>query len=93
MWKTFPIAHCLVNSALLAIGTTIVSVGADALAGYGFARFQFRGQDQLMIVMFIAQMFPGVATYVPLFEAIQTLHLYNTLQGSGPAVYRLRHAI
>lgn len=81
MWKTFPIARYLLNSALLATGTTLLSVGVAALAGYGFARFSFRGQDQLMIVMLVAQMFPGVATYVPLFEALQALHLYNTLQG------------
>lgn len=81
MWKTFPIAQYLLNSVILALGTTILSIGVAALAGYGFARFRFKYQDELMIVLLLAQMFPGVATYVPLFEAFQKLHLYNTLQG------------
>lgn len=81
MWKTFPVARYLLNSVILALGTTVLSIGIAALAGYGFARFRFRFQDQLMILLLIAQMFPGVATYVPLFEAFQRLHLYNTLEG------------
>jgi len=81
MWQAFPVARYLKNSVVLTMGTIIVAISVAALAGYGFARFRFRFQDQLMVVILVAQMFPGVATYIPLFQALQTLGLYNTHPG------------
>src|SRR5579875_1385950 len=81
MWQAFPVARYLKNSVVLTMGTIIVAISVAALAGYGFARFRFRFQDQLMVVILVAHMFPGVATYIPLFQALQTLGLYNTHPG------------
>jgi multiple sugar transport system permease protein len=81
MWKAFPVGHYLLNSAFLSLGTTIVTISVASFAGYGFARFRFRFQDQLMVFILVAQMFPGVATYIPLYQALRGLGLYNTHPG------------
>lgn len=81
MWRAFPVAQHLLNSAILASGTTVLTIVVATLAGYGFARFRFRFQDQFMIAILVAQMFPGVATYIPLYQALRALGLYNTHLG------------
>ena len=81
MWRAFPVAQHLLNSAILAGGTTVITVVVATLAGYGFARFRFPFQDQAMVLILVAQMFPGVATYIPLYQALRAVGLYNTHLG------------
>lgn len=81
MWKAFPIGQYLLNSAILTLGTILITITVASLAGYGFARFRFRFQNQLMILILVAQMFPGVATYIPLYQALREIGLYNTHLG------------
>jgi ABC-type glycerol-3-phosphate transport system permease component len=81
MWRAFPVAEHLRNSLILAGGTTVLTIVVATLAGYGFARFRFRFQDQFMIAILVAQMFPGVATYIPLYQVLRGLGLYNTHLG------------
>jgi multiple sugar transport system permease protein len=81
MWRAFPVAQHLLNSAILSGGTTVITIIVATLAGYGFARFRFPLQDQLMVLILVAQMFPGVATYIPLYQAMRAVGLYNTHLG------------
>jgi sn-glycerol 3-phosphate transport system permease protein len=49
------------------------------LAGYAFARFQFRGQNILFFLILLQLMVPSSALIVPNYSTIRQLHLFDTL--------------
>lgn len=63
-----------VGTALIA---TIVSVFVCALAGYGFAKFRFRGRCVLFAVMFSSLSVPFAVILVPLFILVVKSGLAN----------------
>jgi multiple sugar transport system permease protein len=69
------------NTALYAVlgggGGTILS----ALAGYGFARYQFRGSRVLFYVVMAALMVPITAITLPLYLVYAKVHLINSIWG------------
>jgi multiple sugar transport system permease protein len=69
--------NSLVLSVLVVAGTAIVTV----LAGYGFARFQFRGKNLLFGSTLLILMVPYATIIIPLFIVMSWLHLTNTLIG------------
>lgn len=71
--------HWYLNTLIIAVFNTIITVFICTTAGYIFSRFRFAGRRQIMAGMIILQMFPSfigmVATYVILwkFNALNTL--------------------
>jgi multiple sugar transport system permease protein len=51
------------------------------LAGYGFARFQFKGRNVLFILVLATMMIPFQVTMIPLFLVIKRIGMYVTYQG------------
>src|SRR5215475_12225204 len=45
------LAHSLINSFVVGIGSTALSVAASSLGGYAFARFEFKGKNVIMSVI------------------------------------------
>jgi multiple sugar transport system permease protein len=69
------------NSVLVSLYTIVGTVVLSTLAGYGFARFQFRGKAVLFILVLAPLMIPFQAIMIPLFLVLRALSLNNTLQG------------
>jgi multiple sugar transport system permease protein len=69
------------NTALYAVvgggGATILS----ALAGYGLARFQFRGARAVFFVIIAGLLIPITALSVPLYLTYAKVHLINSVWG------------
>lgn len=71
--------HWYLNTLIIAVFNTVITVFICTTAGYIFSRFRFAGRRQIMAGMIILQMFPSfigmVATYVILwkFNALNTL--------------------
>lgn len=91
----------LANSLAVSIATALVGVGIAVPTAYAFARFEFVGKRGGMRLLLATQMFPAVASAVPLFMILETLELLNTRTGlilcyastSVPfAVFQLRSA-
>ena len=59
------------------IGTTVLA----ALAGYGFARFKFRGQRALFYTVLASLMVPVTAISLPLYFVFAKIHLINSMAG------------
>ena len=77
-----PFARWMLNSAIVAIGATIVGVGLSCTAAYAFSRFKFPGRRAGMMSFLVSQMFPGTLTLIPLYIIIvQWLGLGSTLTG------------
>ena len=64
-------------SSMVVIGTVIITV----LAGYGFARFQFRGKNLLFGTTLLILMVPYATILIPLFIVLGRLGLTNSVFG------------
>jgi arabinogalactan oligomer/maltooligosaccharide transport system permease protein len=62
-----PFARWMLNSAIIAVGTTVVGVFLACTAAYAFSRFKFPGQRAGMMAFLVSQMFPGTLMLIPLF--------------------------
>jgi arabinogalactan oligomer / maltooligosaccharide transport system permease protein len=62
-----PFGQWLLNSAIIALGTTVVGVFLACTAAYAFSRFKFTGQREGMMAFLVSQMFPGTLMLIPLY--------------------------
>lgn len=60
--------------------TTLGQVAVSALAGYGFARMDFKGRDALFFIIILTMMVPPQVNIVPLFYLMSKLGWINTYQ-------------
>lgn len=63
---------------------TLFSFGGmllNAMAGYGFAKFKFKGRGVLFIAVLATMMIPGQVTMIPVYLILNQAHLTNTLPG------------
>ncbi|MFP5333368.1 MAG: carbohydrate ABC transporter permease [Acidimicrobiia bacterium] len=75
-----PFARIVGNSVVVTVVTTTLQVVVSALAGYGLARFEFRGRQALFLVYLGTLMVPFQVTIVPLFILMRYLGWINSLQ-------------
>ena len=75
------ILHFALNSLLVAAMTAAVSAVVATMAGYGFARFRFRGSGVVFALILVTLMVPFQALLTPLFLEMHTLGLTNSLIG------------
>jgi multiple sugar transport system permease protein len=73
------IANNALNSILLAIFTPIASVFFSSLAGFAFAKFEFRGKKVLFAIIILTQLIPPAVGYIPLFIEMVQFKLLDTM--------------
>jgi lactose/L-arabinose transport system permease protein len=66
--QTVDLVPALTNSALIAVGTTVLSLLIASLAGYGFEIYRSRAKDVVFNVLLLSMMIPFAALMVPLFR-------------------------
>ena len=67
MWSTVPLAHYFLNSLIVSVCSTAVSVVVAVLAAYAVSRFRFPGRRVFSVTVLSTQMFPGILFLLPLF--------------------------
>lgn len=77
--KYMPFFQQFGNSLLLAVVSTAGSLVVSVLAGYAFARIDFRGSRVLLVTMLAALMVPAQLVIIPIFIMMRTLGLVDTL--------------
>jgi multiple sugar transport system permease protein len=75
------ILHYVGNSLMVACGTAVLTAIVATMAGYGFARFRFRGSGIVFALVIATLMVPFQALLTPLFLEMHTLGLTNSLLG------------
>jgi multiple sugar transport system permease protein len=73
------LVQSLSNSFIVSIGSTILSVTVSALAGYAFARFEFKGKNLIISTILGLFMIPVVINIVPLYIMLADLGILNSL--------------
>lgn len=77
-------AEVMKNSGILAVTCTVLSVFVCSLAGYGFARFQFRENRLLFLVVILTILIPPQLTGLPnyvLFSSFDFFGLFRAITG------------
>ena len=80
VFEDIPLSAYFMNSLIVAVITTIGQVVIASMAGYAFARLQFRGRDILFLVILITMLIPPQVNIIPLFFLMRELHLIDTYQ-------------
>jgi multiple sugar transport system permease protein len=73
-----PLLGWMLNSAIVAIGQTILTLIIASLAGYGFARTSFPGKTPLFLLVLAALAVPEQAIIAPLQTMFAAADLHNT---------------
>ncbi|GIK37166.1 MAG: sugar ABC transporter permease [Chloroflexota bacterium] len=76
-----PFAGYFLNSAFIAIATTLSNLFFASLAGYGFARYNFWGRNFFFLAILSTLMVPFQVIMVPLYILVRDLGWLNTYQG------------
>ena len=71
----------LLNSYLLGLVVTGLSVLIGTLAAYGFSRYKFFGDRIAKLFVITTQMVPTITLLIPLFGVIVWLKLYDSMWG------------
>lgn len=69
------------NSAVIAVVTTIAINVTSLMAGYAFAKYQFRGRELLFAVLIATMFLPPIVTLIPLYRITGYLGLNGSLAG------------
>lgn len=80
VFQSIPVFRYFLNSLFVAIITTVGQVVFSSLAGYAFARLEFKGNDFLFFIILITMMVPPQVNIIPLFFIMRELHLIDTYQ-------------
>ncbi|WP_449352615.1 carbohydrate ABC transporter permease [Streptomyces shaanxiensis] len=81
LWETGNITNWFVNSLVVSVCVTSVVLTVSALAGYGFARTEFRGKGVLMGLVMSGLMVSPAVLGVPLFTTVQQMGMVDTYWG------------
>ncbi|MGJ0995307.1 carbohydrate ABC transporter permease [Enterococcus casseliflavus] len=81
VWSTIPLLDYIKNTVIFAGGTVITSIFFDSLAGYAFARMNFKGKSVLFYFILLTMMIPFQVFMIPLFIQVNLLGLLDTYAG------------
>lgn len=69
------------NSLIVAVSSTVLTVLVSGLLAYAFARFEFPGREALFYIFLLGMMIPPVMLIIPQFIIAKALHLLDKLPG------------
>jgi multiple sugar transport system permease protein len=68
----------LVDTIIIAVGSTILVVAIATLAAFALSRLRFRAQHHFVYIVLSTRMLPPVAVAIPLFLTYKSIGLYDT---------------
>jgi multiple sugar transport system permease protein len=82
LFSRLELTRHLVNSAIVAVGSTLLSLLINSMAGYAFAKLRFAGRERTFQLLLGALVIPAQVGMLPLFLLLKELGLVNTLMGA-----------
>ncbi len=80
-WNSGDFARFFVNSVVVTVTSTAISVSLAAMLGFAFARYRFAGSRLLFGALLFTMMVPGMLLLIPQFMLARDLGLLNSLWG------------
>lgn len=74
----FPVWHYLLNTLTIAIPSALGTVLSASWIAYGFSNLQWRGREQVFLIVLGLMMIPNWVTLIPLYVIFVRIHWINT---------------
>jgi multiple sugar transport system permease protein len=75
------VGRSFLNSAVIAGVTTAGILVTSLMAGFGFAKYRFRGREALFALLIATMFLPPIVTLIPLYRLVSYLDLNGSLFG------------
>ncbi|EJM9928437.1 carbohydrate ABC transporter permease [Listeria monocytogenes] len=69
------------KNTLIIVFFSFFGLFLNAMAGYGFAKFKFKGKNKLFYLVLASMMIPGQVTMIPVYLLLNAAGLTNTMTG------------
>lgn len=69
------------KNTLIIVALSFVGLFFNAMAGYGFAKYHFKGKERVFYVVLATMMIPGQVTMIPVYLLLNKMGLINTMIG------------
>jgi len=73
--------RAIVNTLALSFGSVLIGLLISAMAGFAFAKFEFRGKNVLFVIVLITFMIPVEVIIIPLYILMRDWGWINTWHG------------
>lgn len=77
--QSLPFGSLYWNTALMIIFRVITSVLFSSMAGFAFAKLQFKGRDALFSIILFQMMLPSQIFIIPQFQMLAAVSMTNTI--------------
>jgi multiple sugar transport system permease protein len=81
IWTLAPMGRYMLNSVLIAAGSTVIAMICGIPAAYALARMKFKGQTAFLGFVIVSQMFAPVVLLIGIYKVMGVLHLTNSIVG------------
>ncbi len=81
IWDRAPMAKYMLNSVLIAGGSTIIALLCGIPAAYALSRMKFKGDIIFLGFVIVSQMFAPVVLLIGIYKVMMTLNLTNSILG------------
>jgi ABC-type glycerol-3-phosphate transport system permease component len=81
VWTTQDFARYAMNSVVVAVVSTAVSVLVSSMMAYAFARFEFIGKETMFRLLLTGLMVPAMMLIIPQFVLAKSFRLLDSLAG------------
>ncbi|MFH2030930.1 MAG: carbohydrate ABC transporter permease [Bacteroidota bacterium] len=68
----------MLNSFILSISVTLISLLFNSMAAYAFLKFRFKGKEKLFTILLSSMIIPSQVTMLPLFLMLKEMGVINT---------------
>lgn len=74
-----PFGHLYLNTALMILFRVLCAVAFCSMAGYAFAKLEFKGKNILFTIIIVQQMIPGQIFIIPQYQILARAGLTDTI--------------
>ncbi len=78
LFSRLDVSRNLLNSFMLSVIVTIVSLVFNSMAGFAFAKYRFAGKDAIFKLLLSSMVIPAQVTMLPLFLMLKEFGFLNT---------------
>ena len=81
IWKLAPMGRYMLNSVLVAGGSTLIAIICGIPAAYALARMKFKGQTAFLGFVIVSQMFAPVVLLIGIYKVLANFGLTDSIWG------------
>ena len=81
IWTLAPMGQYMINSVLVAGGSTLIAIICGIPAAYALARMKFKGQTAFLGFVIVSQMFAPVVLLIGIYKVLANFGLTDSIAG------------